>query len=394
MRRDYQAIWLTTMMLAWSGASAQTSTRSTGRTPGPASTGTGDNLPHTIFVVGKVAMSDGSAVPSQVAIVSVCGANTRREAITRPDGSFSFMLGDRNSSVMQDASNTDRPVDIFSGSNTSMTSNSPGSASTQFDTRSLQNCELRADLQGYQSSHVEFPGMPTGTVNVGLLTLRSRSSKGDAVVSVTSLQAPPSARKEFDKAKAQLDKGKFDEAEGSLRKAVDEYPQYAEAWFMLAKLQAQKKDLAGAHASYEAAIKVDPSYPPPYLPLAQAAAQAHQWQDALSLTDRLLGLDASRYPLAYYYNAVANYNLDRLPAAEVSALKAEGLDKAQIEPRIEILLAMIYTAKQNYSVAAEHYRTYLRIVPDGPLTAQVKSDLAKCEEMGKVKSAPEGSSKP
>ena len=163
---------------------------------------------------------------------------------------------------------------------------------------------------------------------------------------------------------------------------------------MLAKLQAQKKDLAGAHASYEAAIKVDPSYPPPYLPLAQAAAQAHQWQDALSLTDRLLGLDASRYPLAYYYNAVANYNLDRLSAAEESALKAEGLDKAHLEPRIEILLAMIYTAKQNYSAAAEHYGTYLRIVPDGPLTAQVKSDLAKCEEMAKVKSAQEGSSKP
>jgi tetratricopeptide (TPR) repeat protein len=393
MCKGYQGFWLTiTLMVSWSLSSAQSGARSAGRTA--TVPGSGDNLPRTTFIVGKVVMSDGSAPPGAVAIVSVCGTNTRREAMAHPDGSFSFMLGDRTSSIVQDASNSDRPTDIFSGTNTSMTSNTPGSAPTQFDNRSLQTCELRAELQGYQSSHLEFPSMPSGTTNIGVLVLRGHGTKSDAAVSVTSLKAPSEARKNFEKAKAQLEKGKLDEAEGSLRKAVDDYPQYAEAWYMLGKLQTQKKDGAGAHASYEAAIKADPSYPPPYLYLAQAAAQAHQWQDALSLTDRLLALDASRYLMAYYYNGVANYNLDHLPAAEVSALKAEGLDKTHSEPRIEILLAMIYTAKQNYSAAAEHYKTYLQIVPDGPLTAQVKSDLAKCEEMAKVNGPQQEASKP
>jgi len=386
MHKGYWTIGpIVTMMLVWIGASAQTGTRSnTGKTPGMQPPGSGDNLPQTIFVIGKVVMSDGSALPVAVSIVSVCGANTRREAVTQPDGSFSFMLGDRSSSVVQDASNTDRPVDIYSGANTSMTSNSPGSAPSQYDTRSLQNCELRADLQGYQSSHVEFPRMPSGTANVGVLVLRGQDTKGDAIVSVTSLQAPSDARKEFEKGKAQWEKGKLDDAEASLRKAVAAYPQYAEAWYLLGRIQATKKDSAGAHASYEAAQKADPSYPPPYIHLVQAAAQAHQWQDALLLSDRLIALEAARYPMAYYYNAVANYNLDHLPAAEESALKAESLDKAHGEPRVEILLGMIYTAKQNYSAAAQHYQTYLQIVPDGPLTEQVKSDLAKCEEMAKV----------
>ena len=394
MQRRYQAIWLTMMLvLSWSGASAQTGSN-TSRTQGTQPPGSGDNLPQTIFVIGKVVMSDGSAPPGRVTIVSVCGGNSRREALARPDGSFSFMLGDHTSSVMQDASNTDRPVDIFSGTNTSMTSNTPTSGSSQFDTRSLKNCELTADLHGYASSHLEFPGMPTGTIDMGTLVLRSRGPKADAVVSVTSLKAPPDARKEFEKAKAQLDKGKLDDAEASLRKAVATYPQYAEAWYVLGKVQSAKKDSAGAHASYEAAQKADPDYPAPYLPLAQAAAQSHQWQDTLSLTDRLVTLDASRYPMAYYYNAVANYNLDHIQAAEVSALRAEGLDKAHAEPRIEILLGMIYTARQNYSAAAEHYKAYLQIVPDGPLTAQVKADLAKCEEMAKVNGSQEGASKP
>ena len=217
-----------TMTLVWSGASAQTGGRSNaGRIPGTQSPGSGDDLPNTIFVVGKVAMSDGSAPPGVAAIVSVCGSNTRKEAVTRPDGSFSFMLGDRTSSVVQDASNTDRPIDVFSGTNSSMTSNSPGSAPPQYDTRSLQNCELRADFEGYQSSHVEFPRMPSGTANVGVLLLRGQETKRDAVISVTSLQAPSDARKEFEKGKAQLEKGKLDDAEASLRKCVDE------AWELL-----------------------------------------------------------------------------------------------------------------------------------------------------------------
>ena len=396
MRKGYWVIGLTiTMTLVWSGASAQTGSRSNAsRTPGTQSPGSGDDLPNTIFVVGKVAMSDGSAPPGVAAIVSVCGSNTRKEAVTRPDGSFSFMLGDRTSSVVQDASNTDRPVDVFSGTNSSMTSNSPGSAPPQYDTRSLQNCELRADLQGYQSSHVEFPRMPSGTANVGVLVLRGQDTKRDAVISVTSLQAPSDARKQFEKGKAQLEKGKLDDAGASLRKAVTGYPQYAEAWYWLGKVQATKKDSAGARASFEAAQTADPAYPPPYMHLVQAAAQAHQWQDALSLSERLIALDSARYPMAYYYNAVANYNLDHLQAAEENALKAERLDKAHGEPRVEILLGLIYTAKQNYPAAAQHYQTYLQIAPNGPLTTQVKSDLAKCEEMAKVNGTQGSAPKP
>jgi len=105
-------------------------------------------------------------------------------------------------------------------------------------------------------------------------------------------------------------------------------------------------------------------------------------------------LDSARYPMAYYYNAVANYNLDHLQAAEENALKAERLDKAHGEPRVEILLGLIYTAKQNYPAAAQHYQTYLQIAPNGPLTAQVKSDLAKCEEMAKVNGTQGSAPKP
>jgi len=396
MRRGYWAIGqiASALVLLWTGAIAQTRP-GTGVTPGAAPPpGSGDNLPRTIIFVGKVAMADGSSLPGQAAIVSTCGSNTRREAVTRPDGSFSFVLGDRSSSVMQDASNTDRSTDIYPGSNSTMTSNSPGAAPVPFDTRTLADCDLTADLHGYSSSHVGFPAMPSGTVNLGTLVLTGHGTRSDAVVSVTSLQAPGNAHKEFEKGQSQLDKGKLADAEASFRKAVGEYPQYAEAWYLLGNVQTMKKDSAAAHASYEAAQQADPSFPPPYLPLAHEAAQAHRWQDALALSNRLISLDPARFPMAYYYNAVANFNLGHLQEAESSALKAESLDPGHAEPRIQILLGMIYTARHNYSAAAQHYRTYLQIVPNGPLTAQVKSDLAKCDDLAKATGAPDSTPKP
>ena len=39
------------------------------------------------------------------------------------------------------------------------------------------------------------------------------------------------------------------------------------------------------------------------------------------------------------------------------------MDKAHAEPRIQLLLASIYSAKKDYSTAAGHYRAYLKLVP-------------------------------
>jgi cytochrome c-type biogenesis protein CcmH/NrfG len=64
------------------------------------------------------------------------------------------------------------------------------------------------------------------------------------------------------------------------------------------------------------------------------------------------------------------------------------MDKAHAEPRIQLLLASIYSAKQDYSAAAQHYRAYLKLVPDGPLTEHVKTNLAKTEEMAKTQPPP------
>jgi hypothetical protein len=80
---------------------------------------------------------------------------------------------------------------------------------------------------------------------------------------------------------------------------------------------------------------------------------------------------------------VAEFNLKQVGKAESYALRAQSMDKQHAEPRIELLLASIYVAKESYSVAADHYRAYLKLVPEGPLTEPVKTDLARVEQMAK-----------
>ena len=49
------------------------------------------------------------------------------------------------------------------------------------------------------------------------------------------------------------------------------------------------------------------------------AAQEKKWDDAIRLTEQVIKLNSAAYPLAYFLNAAANYNLQKFAPAEESA---------------------------------------------------------------------------
>ncbi len=65
---------------------------------------------------------------------------------------------------------------------------------------------------------------PTDT---GTLLLHDLSKSAEAVVSSTSLAAPKDAKKSLDKAREEISKRDFTDAEADLKKAVQTYPKYA-----------------------------------------------------------------------------------------------------------------------------------------------------------------------
>jgi len=352
---------------------------SASKVPGRAIPTPPSNPPQAVYYTGKVVTDTGIQPPEPVGILRVCNGFRRRETYTASDGSFSFMASDRNYDILPDASDDTRAFGQYNSQSPNSNPMTLGQSNFQSP---IADCELRADLSGYVSSSIHLDQSMANS-NVGVIVLHSRFKKAAGMVTVASLEVPARARREYEKGSEALEKGDLDEADKSLHKAIDQYPRFAEAWLRLGDLEQRRKNIDGATKDYQQAIDADPNFALPFLRMAFLSAVARDWERTRQLTERLLSLDPVSFPLGYYYNAVAEFNLHDAAKAESSALRAESMDKQHTEPRVELLLASIYNAKGAYSSAADHYREYLKLVPKGPLTERVKTDLAKTEELAK-----------
>ena len=370
------------------GAPPATSSNSTGSSPGHLpptangqSTSTATGYPNgPIYLSGNVLLDDGTPPPDPVTIERVCNGAPRAQAYTDRKGRFSFQIG-QTAGVTQDASEdgsnlpgTPRPVtSIASGAGPQP--QSPNQLDMQ-----LANCDLRAVLSGFRSDTVSLGGRRLmDDPNVGTIVLHRLANVEGSAVSLTSLQAPKAARQAYDRALQDLQKNKLPEAAKELHKAVDIYPNYAAAWYELGRVQAQNREFVQARSSFARAMAADAKFINPYVQLAELDAKAENWGELADTTSKLLKLDAVDYPIAYFYNAVANLNLNQIDEAEGSARAGAKLDAPHRYPKLEQVLAMILARKKDYAGAAAHMRNYLVLAPDAEDAARMKKELAELE---------------
>jgi len=201
-----------------------------------------------------------------------------------------------------------------------------------------------------------------------------------STVEVAGLQVPSKAQREHNEGCAALRNSKAVEAETHLRKAVKQWPKYSAAWVVLGQvLEAQQK----ADEAYEACsqpLATDSNYLPAYLCLADISARSESWNKVLQLSARALEIDPTNNPVAYDYNAAANFHLHRLPEAEKSALRAAEIDKGNADPRVHFLLAQIYEAKGDRESEAAQLREYLKFATDPNDVAMVNRYLSELEK--------------
>jgi TolA-binding protein len=105
-------------------------------------------------------------------------------------------------------------------------------------------------------------------------------------------------------------------------------------------------------------------------------------------TGRLLKLDATDFPEAYYYNAAANFRLKKLSDAESSARETLKLDTAHRFPQAAHILGIVLYQKHDFAGAAEQLRNYLQIAPNAPDAAQAKGQLAELEHLATASNTP------
>jgi Tfp pilus assembly protein PilF len=340
--------------------------------PSTRTPGTPDVSSRPIFVSGKVMFHGGGALPEPVPIERVCNGTVRREGYADTKGQFEFQLG--MNLTFQDASENDGRI--------TPTSQSRSGSNTSLRALDLNGCELRAVLAGYQSSVVvlRITGGDTWQYEVGTIFLSRIGNAPGTTISVTSMAAPKDAMRAYEKAQ-KVRAEKPAEAEKELNKAVKIYPQFAAAWTLLGDIHREHNDFAAARSDYTQAIAADPQFVNPHYGMAMIAAQEKKWDDAIRLTDQVIKLNSAAYPVAYFLNAAANYNLQKFEPAEESAKKFKALDTQHSHPDVCLLLSYLYSGRQDYAGAAREIREYLTLAPNSPDAESLKNDAKRFEDL-------------
>ena len=332
-----------------------------------------DTTPRSIYLSGSVRLADGTPPPDSVMIERVCNGVVRPEAYTDSKGNFSFMVGGQQGTIFSDASVGNDPFQDFGG----------GGIGDQRGTsaRDLTGCEIRARLAGFQSDSImlTFRGA-LDDPEIGIIRLRRLANVEGFTFSITSAAAPKNAKSAFEKGIANAKKQKWPDAEKEFLKAVQSYPKYAIAWYELGRVSQQQKKFDEAGRAYNEAINIDPKFISPYGQLAVLAAIQQRWDDAVLHSSEMIRLNPQVGPDIYFYSAVANYNLQKIDAAETHAREAATLDSQHKNPKINHLLGIILAQKQKYREAADHLRTYLTASPNAADEASVKQMLAELDK--------------
>jgi len=358
--------------------------------PGPISSPTMDPTQSrddlVMFLRGRVAIHDGSVVPTDMLVERVCNNRTRQQVYASSHGDFSMQLGSRIDSFPEASADSTLPFGTPSKD-----------SSMGIPHRELIQCELRASAFGFRPRTVHLLGLDSGeNVDVGVITVNRVTKVDGSTVSAIPYKAPKEARRAYEKGIEAEKKAKLADAQKYFEAAVKIYPDSANAWFQLGAVLQKENQPDAARKAFTQATTIDTKYLPPYLGLASLAYETQNWAEVLDLTNHILGLDplnraaVVNYILdldpinlgdAYFYNAMANYKLHKVADAERSGLQAEHLDLRTHFPQLHLLLAEIFAAKSQYGMAIAQMENYLALVPQAQDADHVREQLAQLQKL-------------
>ena len=186
-------------------------------------------------LLGKVIVEGEPLLWNPILISVICNGTTMQTTQTDPHGNFQITAVTKPGSTELQ-----------------------GDSKRQLETR-YEGCTLQASFTGFHSSTVTVTQRNLrDDTNLGTLTLsRAGGREAGTAVSSTIDSAPANAVKAFDKARTELLEQKPDRAERDLKKAVEVYPSFAEAWYQLGRLQQAENSGDARNSFAKAAAAVD-----------------------------------------------------------------------------------------------------------------------------------------
>ncbi len=252
---------------------------------------------------------------------------------------------------------------------------------------------LVASLSGYETASQQVDLFDTErALQVELRKTAGASDKGTNTVSVRELSIPRKAHDQMEKGLALL-YGKSD-YQGSLKpfeKAIQEYPDYYEAYAQIGVAYMKLADTANSEKAFQKSLEVShEQYLDGYLGLAELSLNGHHFADAETFARKAVEIDANSWR-AQSQLARALVELHRPSEAETSALAAVKLkpDNATIY----LVLANIHIQLQNDRAQLDDLNNYLKLAPQGSFAEQARQQRDELQQfLAASKSTPATSS--
>jgi tetratricopeptide (TPR) repeat protein len=271
-----------------------------------------------------------------------------------------------------------------------MVGQQPANSDGQFEFDNLRKIiyHLTATADGFQPAEKDVDlgyGANRVIVNLLLTPLTKTRQVASALPTLTDMQAPGKARKEYEKGVHALMEKDVGEARARFEAAVAIFPCYARAQTDLALALTMQHESSGAEAALKKALLCDPGYLDAYPQLGQLYNAEKKFAESETVLQQGLRHSAGAWSI-YYQLGVAYYGLKEYAKAEETFLKSRSLNQSP-PAELHVKLADVYLKESSYDKAYAEMQAYLRADPGGRLAAKVKNIMQQMEASGVAKAA-------
>ena len=217
----------------------------------------------------------------------------------------------------------------------------------------ISQAEERVEINSWRAS-----------VNLRMPPSQGPPQGGDAdTVSVAQFKVPKKAREEFQKAQQALAKQKLEEAQKRVARALEIYPDFADALTLRAILQLSG-NVPGAIADLQKAIHCDGNYALAYSVLGAALNSQARFDEALQTLARGQSLAPEAWQ-TYFEMAKAHIGKQDYQTALRELDRAQSLTPGRYLP-LRLVRAQALVSLKQYPQAVAELQAYVEKEPDGP----------------------------
>jgi Flp pilus assembly protein TadD len=209
-------------------------------------------------------------------------------------------------------------------------------------------------------------------------SVADRPGSDNQTVSVAQMRVPEKARTELAKAQQSNTKGKYEDAEKHLARALEIFPDFAEALTLRAVLRLSS-DPAAAEADLQHAIHADGNYAMAYTVMGAALNAQGKFDQALTSLTRAVSLAPMAwqnfFEMAKAYDAKANYQEGLRHVQKAFSLTADAFS-----PML-LLRAHCLLGVRQYGAAITDLETFLKKESSGENADKARELLAQAQQM-------------